>query len=726
MRKVFSKAQRFSGVAMLGILAYACCAAAGVAPAPIHHSIAVSIFPEEMSLRATDSIYVSSDHLTDGRIGFLINRSLAVENVTSPATITGWRLEEQVNPADFTADPDSDAIELAGRARGILIEMGKIPAAGWFPIVVTYAGVIHDSLQAPSKQYAQGFETTNGLIGDQGVYLANQSLWYPFTFDLMFTFRLTADVPADWMAVSQGALAREHAEMISGKSRHFDVWVEDTATEECYLVAGKYYRHQDAYGDVKVMTYTYQPSDSLAQVYIEATKRYLALYDGLIGPYPYPKFALVENFWQTGYGMPSFTLLGSRVIRLPFIVNTSYGHEILHNWWGNSVYVDYKTGNWCEGLTTYGADYLYKERAGAGQAREYRHTTLVAFHNYVTERKDFPLTDFLERSDAATQSVGYGKSLMVYHMLRRHLGDQLFWDCLREFYARFKFKVASWSDIENVFSEKSGEDLGWFFDQWLKRPGAPAVSLAGADYLALDGGHRLTFTLRQTEPAYSLDVPVVVETTRGREDFVVRLRGTDSTYTLELRGEPRTLAVDPDFDTFRHLYVEEIPVTLGSLFAQDSVPALIGGLESETMKAAFRDLATALDVGGSIVEEPGPAAKGRPIDSHAWLMGRGLALDKLLSSLTPDLEITGQTVGIADSTYSLAGKTLICAVANPADRNLAIGIVLSENAEAIKALGPRLIHYGSYSYLVFDGSNLIAKGVWKEKKSPLRMDLAAR
>ena len=44
--------------------------------------------------------------------------------------------------------------------------------------------------------------------------------------------------------------------------------------------------------------------------------------------------------------MASLTLLGPRVIRLPFIFKSSYPHEILHNWWGNGVYVDYASGNW--------------------------------------------------------------------------------------------------------------------------------------------------------------------------------------------------------------------------------------------------------------------------------------------------------------------------------------------------------------------------------------------
>jgi hypothetical protein len=472
------------------------------------------------------------------------------------------------------------------------------------------------------------------------------------------------------------------------------------------------------------MAYTYEPSDSLAQVYIDATKRYLAMYEELLGAYPYPKFALVENFWQTGFGMPSFTLLGSRVIRLPFIVHTSYGHEILHNWWGNSVYVDYEQGNWCEGLTTYGADYLYKERSSAREAREYRHHTLMAFHNYVTEKKDLPLSAFLERSDAATQSVGYGKSLMVYHMLRRSLGDGLFWDCLREFYDAYKFRIASWSDLEAVFSTKSGQDLSWFFDQWVSRTGAPSLKLAACDYARREPGAVVTFVLRQSEPAYVLDLPVRIKTTHGTEDFVVRLHGADSTYTVETPSTPVALAVDPDFDLFRHLYMEEIPVTLGSVFAQDSVIAVLGGDEDLAIQGALRDAAASLQV-NTVVDEPaeplGPDSLG-----YLWLLGRGPSLDGLLALASKDLHLDVDAVTIEDSTYSLEGRTLVCALRVPGRREQVAGIVLTQDADALRSIAARLPHYSSYSYLVFDKDKATVKGVWKEGRSPLSVDFRER
>ena len=67
-------------------------------------------------------------------------------------------------------------------------------------------------------------------------------------------------------------------------------------------------------------------------------KQYIQLYETLFHPFPFKRFAIVENFLPTGISMPTYTLLGQEVVRLPFIVETSLGHEVLHQWFGNQVY----------------------------------------------------------------------------------------------------------------------------------------------------------------------------------------------------------------------------------------------------------------------------------------------------------------------------------------------------------------------------------------------------
>ncbi len=200
--------------------------------------------------------------------------------------------------------------------------------------------------------------------------------------------------------VSQGRRIRH--ELVDGE--RITGWRADRPTEEVYLVAGPWHEYSDRAGEVEILAFLRDDDPSLADKYLEATRRYLALYQAMLPDYPYGSFALVENFWETGYGMPGFTLLGPRIIRFPWILTSSYPHELLHNWWGNGVYVDFDRGNWCEGLTAYMADHLFAEQRG--EAATYRRATLKKYSDFVSTGKDFPLSEFTSRRSAASEAVG--------------------------------------------------------------------------------------------------------------------------------------------------------------------------------------------------------------------------------------------------------------------------------------------------------------------------------
>lgn len=689
------------------------------------HDIDVSIFPPDRSMLAVDRVRIDPGDFDPGEVRFLINRNLSVEDVRLDSKPVQWYSEENPDPDLFTIDPDPDDLELVSGAKGIFVTLDGRQGDAPLTLTIEYSGVVYDSLEAPARAYARGFGTTSGLIDEQGVFLSNQTLWYPFVFDDMFTFKIAVDVPYDWMSISQGTMVDEHVARLHDEERVVTVWREENPTPELYLVAGKYYRHEDHVGRTRVMTYTFEESDSLARVYLDATKRYIALYERLIDEYPYSKFALVENFWQTGYGMPSFTLLGSRVIRLPFIVHTSYGHEILHNWWGNSVYVDYASGNWCEGLTTYGADYLYKEQMGEAAARSYRHETLMAFSNNVNGEKDFPLSEFRERHNAATQSVGYGKALMLFHMLRRSLGDSLFWSALRDFYREAKFTVASWDDVEAAFSRTAGTDLAWYFDQWVGRTGGPVVSVESTGYRESEGGFTTDFTLRQEAPPFVVDLPVRIVTAGGPVTKTVRLSDTETSYVVETEARPLSLSVDPDYDAFRMLYLEEIPMTLGTLFGQDSVAVVIGSRETPDAREAFSRIAAAWGLGG-LVSDEADFDENRMATEHVWLMGRGDLSDRLLAEV-PGVGETGDDPAGVGGGHSLpSGGTVIVTIRNPQAENLGVGIIVSDEADRGLSLATRIPHYSKYSYLRFSGGRPVVKSTWEEENSPLFAELERR
>ncbi len=206
---------------------------------------------------------------------------------------------------------------------------------------------------------------------------------------------------------------------------------------------------------------------------------YIRLYSDQIGAYPFDEFSVVSSPLPTGFGMPTLTYLGIDVLRLPFIKATSLGHEVLHNWWGNGVYVDYERGNWCEGLTTFMADYYYKERESAQAARAMRLDWLRDFAA-VAPGQDFPLREFTARSHGTSQIVGYHKAAYVFLMLRDLLGTHSFDAGLRRFWRDHRFRRASWDDLRRAFEQQSGRSLSAFFAQWLDRAGAPELKITAA------------------------------------------------------------------------------------------------------------------------------------------------------------------------------------------------------------------------------------------------------
>ena len=119
------------------------------------------------------------------------------------------------------------------------------------------------------------------------------------------------------------------------------------------------------------------------------------------------------------------------------------------------MYVDYQTGNWCEGLTAYLADHLMKE--GEGRGAEYRRDVLKKFGSYVQDGLDFPLSEFRSRHSGATEAVGYGKCLMLWHMIRLKVGEDAFKRGLQEFHSSFSFQIASFEDI----ADSSGDVVSY-------------------------------------------------------------------------------------------------------------------------------------------------------------------------------------------------------------------------------------------------------------------------
>ena len=504
-------------------------------------------------------------------------------------------------------------------------------------------------------------------------------------------------------------------------------WDSPEPQDEIFIVAAPFTEYTRPAGRVLAMAFLRTPDKELADKYLDATARYIGMYEKLIGPYPYKKFALVENFWETGFGMPSFTLLGPKIIRFPFIINSSYPHEILHNWWGNSVFPDYANGNWSEGLTAYLSDHLIKEQQGNGV--EYRETTLQKYADYVVSGRDFPLVDFRSRHSSPSEAVGYGKSLMFFHMLRRELGDRSFIAGLQDFYNQNKFRFASFNDLRKSFEKASGKDLMSEFEQWTMRSGAPEIRLRDAKSQHEGKGYLVTGVMEQVQEGkgYRLAIPIVI-TMEGQEkayETVVNMESRQLDLKISLPSRPLRIDVDSQFDLFRRLKREEVPPAISQALGAKRMVVILPSLEKGHLLSAYRKLAKTLGSSGpdEVEVKLDTEMEKLPPDRAVTIMGwENRFLNSMVSALSPhEVAMNQKGIRIDKTEIPQENHSVVLTARNPENKDLCWMFIASDKAEALRGLGRKLPHYHKYSYLGFEGDEPenIAKGRWPVSDSPM-------
>jgi hypothetical protein len=311
---------------------------------------------------------------------------------------------------------------------------------------------------------------------------------------------------------------------------------------------------------------------------------------------------------------------------------------------------------------------------------------------------------------------------MVFHMLRRHLGDEKFFTGLRRLAVDGTGRRLGWADFERVFSQLSGEELRWFFGQWVEQAGAPQLSLEAVAAERGRNGWTVRGVIRQDGAGYRLAVPLRLTTATGEMlTKVVATDGSRTPFAFEAGETPRQLLADPESDLFRRLDPAELPATVNDLTAPQRPLVIVADGRRELLAAAAPLLK-------GLHWETAPVV-GEAEAATLPLTGRDLLLigwpERAALRPAPDQGLRLATDGTTTwqaGPDTVEGATLFAVFAGRGDGKVAL--FQSMSAGAARAAAAKISHYGRYSLLLFsaEGRNLV-KNTRDAATSPLRVDL---
>ena len=282
----------------------------------------------------------------------------------------------------------------------------------------------------------------------------------------------------------------------------------------------------------------------------------------LVGPFPYEELKHLQSSTRFG-GMENATAIfyADAAFRTGRMNDGLIAHETAHQWFGDAVTEREWSHLWLsEGFATYFAALWTRHAHGDTAFHRDMEGIRAAVLADVETVPQHPVIDSLQRNLLALLNTNsYQKGGFVLHMLRRQVGDSAFFRALRDYYSTYRDGTALSDDLQEAMEQASGQKLGWFFDQWLRRPGYPELEVT---WSSDPSSQQVTLEIAQGTRFGAFRFPLTVEirgangaTQRGTllvpADNQVRLVLPAGTHPIT----PSSLVIDPDVELLARIIV---------------------------------------------------------------------------------------------------------------------------------------------------------------------------
>jgi len=314
-------------------------------------------------------------------------------------------------------------------------------------------------------------------------------------------------------------------------------WLQDKphSTYLIFLAAAPYEIISDRYENIPINYWVFPQHLKDALRSYEKTPKMMEFFIKTFGtPYPWDKYDQISVPLGGGAESTSATAMTYAIIHdekaeKDFSSIGIVSHELAHQWWGDLITLRSWEQAWVnEGFATY-SDYLYYEYdRGPEEGAINLLNKKNAYLREARTRYIRPIvTDHYDVPQDLFDAHSYQKGACVLHMLRFVLGDQRFFQVLKEFLHRYSFQPVDTHDFMKTVKEVTGENMDWFFEQWIFKPGHPVFEISS---VWDEGKKTLGLTIKQVQDT-SRGIPVY------KTPVLIGIRGSKSLDEGSIKGD---------------------------------------------------------------------------------------------------------------------------------------------------------------------------------------------
>ena len=488
------------------------------------YTIDAEVSPSAQSLAAKASVRFLplDDNITS--VNFELNNALNVARVVDD---TGKQIQASRNQQDFSVRLSFDQPLVKGQT---------------VTVTFYYDGKL--SGQEDSPVYGIKF----AAIHPDFTFLMYPARWFPvsgYTTD-RFSADLSVTVPAGYTVLGSG---NDSKETVGDKTRYQIKFERPSFPGSIAIVKGPPARVSSE--GVTTSLYFRGPEADMAQLYGEQIGKTMSYFTGVFGLPPYANLTVVE----TEEGAPNGFAAPGMIFLAPRAIGKQANAKLLANqasrqWFEELVSPTTRNHLWLtNGLAAY-AELLWSEHEKGPAAMEAQLRDVMV-ESLTVDTVPIIQASRLEDYSPELWALTGGKGATVAGMLRYVIGDDNFFKTLKAYTQQYAWKSANTDDFRKVAETASGQELGYFFLQWIESSGAPEFKLEYT-ILRTSKGFRVMGKIAQDLDTFRMPVDLKIQTEGNPEEKRVEVVGTSSEFSVDTFGKPKSVDIDPNNRVLRY------------------------------------------------------------------------------------------------------------------------------------------------------------------------------